>query len=417
MNSQALTKLKPYIFGLGDTNSAVGLLKTALKLHPNIPTANFQSNNTFDKNTQTAVAYVQKTKGLTPTGRMDFYTWLALGSEMSPIQIKSLFASDITLQNMLGLGYVMKHPERSTVSNNLMSNAVIHTSSSNYGSLDKWYDFTFLVYVTVFAPFNWFGPLDLSAGDGTNRPFGYDQNASYRLQCFSTVIAKPGDRDYIWTNIYKKTTTKVSAPTTSILMVPMPLVTFPAGIGLPGIPYPKIANSPGHLRREESLTDFDLPESDQISHGPYRLKYHFFGNDRAFSLLGGSSWLASDIDVHPNINFEYKPDKDNPKNITLRAYGNITGDQFPAVESYILDKNENGVMLGVWQVREGDGPVLTRNGRFGIEGDKQLPMFDIDVTVIVEDGIFTGVLKNGMVISLAEHNKYYTDLPTVKPQD
>ncbi len=182
---------------------------------------------------------------------------------------------------------------------------------------------------------------------------------------------------------------------------------------LPPMLYPKTARSPGHLRSEEFLTD--LPESDKITNSPDRLQYHFFGNDRAFRLFGESSLLASDIDVHPNIKFHYTPDKNNPKNISMRVYGNITGDQFPAVETYIIDKNDRAIMLGVWQIRDGDGPVLSRDLSRGIEGDKQLPMIDIDVTVIVEDGAFTGVLNNGRIVSPEEYNRYYTNLPTVAP--
>lgn len=72
-------------------------------------------------------------------------------------------------------------------------------------------------------------------------------------------------------------------------------------------------------------------------------------------------------------------------------------------------------MLGVWQIRDGDGPVMTRNWERGIEGDKQLPMIDIELTVIVENGAFTGVLRDGRIVSPEEHNRYYTSLPTVAP--
>jgi hypothetical protein len=71
-------------------------------------------------------------------------------------------------------------------------------------------------------------------------------------------------------------------------------------------------------------------------------------------------------------------------------------------------------MLGVWQVRAGDGPVLMREGYRGIIGDKRLPMFDFDVTILIKNGIFTDVVKNsGRLVSLAEHNKQYTSLLTV----
>lgn len=328
---------------------------------------------------------------------------------MNPLEINYLFASDVTIQNMLGIGCSMKYSDGGLGSSNNFD-SVIHSSSS-VGSTD-WYDFTFEVYVTAFAPFDWFGPLQLSGGDGLTRRFGYNRAASYRLQCFSTVHVTPGEREYYWRR--RTTVTKVSDPTTSTLLVPLPRLITP-GFVLPGGVFPKIANSPGHLKNEEHSTDFDLPESDSIRHKSNdRLKFHFYGNDDAFAIAGKHSWVASDIDVHPNINFKYTPDRSNPKNISMRVYGNIVGDQFPAVESYLIDKNNNGVMIGVWQVREGDGPVFTRNGRFGIVGDKRLPMIDFDFKVNVEDGVFKTVIRDGRNISLAEHNQHYTNLPTIK---
>lgn len=141
--------------------------------------------------------------------------------------------------------------------------------------------------------------------------------------------------------------------------------------------------------------------------------YHFHGNDDAFALWGGDSLLTSDIDLHTFLYFEYFP-QPNSTTILMRASGRILGDEFPAVETYMLDRMGNGVMMGVWQVREGDGPVLTRYGTPGIIGDKCLPMIDVDVHVTVEDGIFTGVQKFGRIVSLAEHNKQFTDTPPVR---
>jgi hypothetical protein len=91
MNTNALAKLASCIIGLGDTTHTVGLLKTFLKIHPNIPTGNLQINNSYDKATQDAIAFVQRNKGLIPTGRMDPDTWMALGTESNPIQIRGLF--------------------------------------------------------------------------------------------------------------------------------------------------------------------------------------------------------------------------------------------------------------------------------------------------------------------------------------
>ncbi len=57
---------------------------------------------------------------------------------------------------------------------------------------------------------------------------------------------------------------------------------------------------------------------------------------------------------------------------------------------------------------------LSQDWWLGIEGDRKLPMIDIDVSIIVENGIFINVVKNGRTISLDEHNKAFTSLPPIK---
>ncbi len=53
------------------------------------------------------------------------------------------------------------------------------------------------------------------------------------------------------------------------------------------------------------------------------------------------------------------------------------------------------------------GPLNT------IIGDRQLPMIGIDVPIVVENNLFAGVLKDGRVISPAEHNKQYLQMSPV----
>ena len=182
------------------------------------------------------------------------------------------------------------------------------------------------------------------------------------------------------------------------------------GLSVPSV---KLATA----KSEGTVSDEDT--EDEQSEGLYRegnsVRYHLYGNDDAFAIWGDDSLVTSDIDIHTNILFEYEWQSD-PKKVLMKASGKITGDQFPAVETYVLDRIGNGVMLGVWQVREGDGPVFTREGGLGIIGDKRLPMIDIDVAIIVENGLFTGVQKFGRIISLAEHNKQFTDLSPVNPE-
>lgn len=228
--------------------------------------------------------------------------------------------------------------------------------------------------------------------------------------------ASPGHHTYPYS------VSKASAATDSYLLVPSRIPTGIIGFSLPTLKE-KAAKSSGTITDKETGDQYpgavgdegtgDEPLSELHREGN-AIRYHFHGNDDAYALWGKDSLAVSDINVHANIFFEYDY-YSKPNSFLLKIGGKITGDQFPAVETYALDRLGNGVMLGVWQVNEGDGPVFTRDYGWGIVGDKQLPMINIDVTVVVESGIFTGVQKFGRIIPLAEHNKMFTDLPPVKP--
>lgn len=98
----------------------------------------------------------------------------------------------------------------------------------------------------------------------------------------------------------------------------------------------------------------------------------------------------------------------------MRVSGTIVGDQFPCVETFIIDKNDKTVMLGVWQIPDGAGPVLNESYGRGITGDKQLPMIDFDFIITVENDIFTEIIKDGREMSIDEHNSFYMNLPPIK---
>lgn len=144
------------------------------------------------------------------------------------------------------------------------------------------------------------------------------------------------------------------------------------------------------------------------SNGLYResssAEYHMYGNDDAFFF---TDWNPiSDIDLHPSVWFTYEP-QPNPNNILMHATGKVIGDQFPAVEIFIVDRNDNGVMLGIFQIDANDTP------QWKLPGDNKLPMITIDLQIMVESGVFTGVMKNGTLVSPAQHNSYYESLPPV----
>ncbi len=404
MDINQLNNLQSYMFREGSIHSAVKVVKTLINAY----SKNADKDNFFDSKLKKALTDFQQSKSLQPTGILNLKTWLAIGAEMDPITINIVSMSDPMLRDLLLSGYRSKFPFKKFSSNNSFATP-IHISSTSSIFETKSYEFTFRLFVSVFAPFDWFGPLNLSRGDSASRRFTFDPKASYRLQSFSTITATPGTRTYQWTKNYAKT--NVSPATDSYLWMPW-------NRGSSSV------KSKGQIRREELTTDFDNPFSEETNHTPHHLKYHLSGNDDAFAIVGENSWLSSDIDVHPNIQFKYTQDKTDSNKIRLRAFGNVIGDQFPCVETFLNDKNDNGVMLGIWQIREGDGPVTTREGTPGIPGDKRLPMIDFDITIIVEKGIFTGVEKNGRVVSLAEHNKPYIDaapvtgtpLPLEKPR-
>ncbi len=215
------------------------------------------------------------------------------------------------------------------------------------------------------------------------------------------MVASPGNHSFPWS------VTKASTATDSYLIVPS--LTQAPIIGVAPTLRLKTEKSKGTVADEDT--------GDEQPNGLYRegnsIRYHFYGNDDAFALWGDNSLLTSDIDLHANINFEYAWQSD-PKKVLMKATGKITGDQFPAVETYVLDRMGNGMMLGVWQVNEGDGPVFLRDGGLGITGDKKLPMIDINTTITVENGLFKGVQRFGKDVSPDEYNKQFTDLSPVK---
>ncbi len=397
-------EIQLYMFQDGSRHGAVKVLSSFLNSHSSVSVSNLKKDDSFDKNTESALKSFQKHKNLIPTGRMDLKTWLAIGAEMDPISINVVSINDQTLRDLLQMGYRSRFPFKkfSARSQNGFSGNVTKTTT-NFDTKSATGDFSFTVYVAAFAPFNRFGPLNLSRGDGNARRFGFDPLKTYRLRAESKMVASPGSHSYPWS------VTKAAEATDSYLIVPSSIPVF-TGISILTLKERK-------EKSEGTVSDEDTGE--QKPEGLVRegnsIRYHFWGNDDAFALWGNDSFFASDIDIHADINFEYDY-YTKPNSFIMRIFGKILGDQFPAVETYVLDQIGNGVMLGVFQVREGDGPVLTRDGGRGIIGDKKLPMIEIDVSIIIENGFFTGIKKFSRIISLAEHNKQFTDLLPVKPE-
>ncbi len=332
-------ELPKYMFRRGINHNTVGTLKNFLNNRSGISISDLK-NNSFDEQTSTALATFQQSKNLLPTGAMDLKTWLAIGKEMDPITISLVSMSDPILRDLLSMGYRSRFPFKKFSSNNSFKKPIKVTSAQMFAAgAGAEYSFTFRLFVSVFAPFEWFGPLNWAKGDGVNRKFSINPKDTYRLRSFSTIVARSGTyKTYDLETTYSKTEVSPAAKSFQWTLWNQD---------------PDPIESEASLKREELSTDIYTPRSPSIENSRDKAKYHMFGNDDAWAWWGGDSWLTSDIDVHPDISFHHERDKENPKRINMRASGIVTGDQFPAVEVYVLDAAGNGVMLGVWQVRLG----------------------------------------------------------------
>lgn len=223
--------------------------------------------------------------------------------------------------------------------------------------------FSFSLHVRAFAPFAWFGPGRIAKGD--NRGFSTDPDATYRISS-RTQITADGSQNMK----YNLATTYVDPPTTST-----------TDIGI----YSWSKDSPSNLTDQID---------GRLNQPTDSMSAHNYGNDRA---IPGSS----DIDLVSNFNWNYKEQKDGSVNLTIT--GTVTGDQFPAAEAFVRDSKGNGVFLGVFATPPGSGPVTS------LPGNNRLPMINANVTVQVRNGVFTGVIENGKVVSLDDYNKRFTN--------
>ncbi len=233
-------------------------------------------------------------------------------------------------------------------------------------------EFTFSVYVRSFAPYQWFGPGNVARGD--NRGFSTDPNKTYRIQAFSRVTAADDGR------YFPMSMTQASEATTS-----------ETNLGF----ISWTADSECYIN-DPNGNYF----ADGLPGGNDSLGYHMYGNDDAIP------FVSSDIDLHPELRFNYADQGDGVVNMTVT--GAVTGDQFPAAEAFIRDSNGNSVMLGVFAPTASSGPVTS------LPGNGTSPMINVDVTVQVNNGVFQGVVENGKVISLDEYNRRFTSQSPVR---
>ena len=381
MNVRDIASLQSYMFRVGSRSFDVNIVKTFLNHHSNVPVFDLANNGVFDAKTANAVAHFQRLNQLTPTGAMNLATWGKMGARMSRPQIEIISRRNANLGGLLAVEHIARKRKRRRATNKpagkpTLRNKLLPTSEKG----NDFNGYFYAIYVAAFAPFDWFGHFNSAQGDGANRRFSVDTNKTYRIRAETKMFAANDGKDFDWSN------TIASDATTSTNYL------F----------YEYSTKSPGYIR--DPRTGEYLPGS--YTQEGLAADYHLYGNDRA-AMIDWDYNPVPDIDVHPGIHIDFDPQGSRDK-VLMHVVGDVTGDQFPSVEAYITDRDGNGVMLGVFQPCKGDGPLTN------LWLDKRLPMIDIDVTVVVENGVFKGVQKNGGVVSLKEHNSYYENLPTTK---
>jgi|GEM_PF-2403583 len=127
---------------------------------------------------------------------------------------------------------------------------------------------------------------------------------------------------------------------------------------------------------------------------------HTFGNNDA---LPGSP----NIDVMASLNFNLS--EDGEENQLLSISGDISGDRFPASESFITDNHGNSVFLGVSQPTGSNMGLGKDLGPVALVGVNNRLMSTVNVNIVVnKDGEFLGVrLNSGKTISIGEWNRSF----------
>jgi RHS repeat-associated protein len=232
--------------------------------------------------------------------------------------------------------------------------------------------FTFSLYTRAFAPFEWFAQGSHARGD--NRGFSTDPQATYRISAYTEMTTTDnGTR-------YPTSITRASPPALS-----------EERIG----PFSWSAYSEAYVYNPDGTFYEELPGGNE------NIAYWVAGNDDAIPFVSGN------IDLHPSFWFKYSKQENGV--VDMSVTGTVTGDQFPAAESFIRDNSGNSIMLGVFAPSSESTPetALPFNGTS--------PMINVNLTVRVQNGVFQGVVENGNLISIDEWNKRFTSQPAVRP--
>jgi RHS repeat-associated protein len=234
------------------------------------------------------------------------------------------------------------------------------------------------IHVRAFAPFDYFGPLNLWKGDGANRKFS-TSDASSKITMVSNY----------------ETTTQSS-----------------------------VTNAIGHMTFSAygayAYSDAYLDDGKKsISTKGNNLNFHIYGKNEALipGFARGPSPLGRfspsfDLDIHSKLFINASDD-------VLSISGTIRGDQFPSAEAFVSDSYGNSVFLGVAPTSFGpiEGPT------FQLAGDKKLPMINVNIKISVDQkGAFQGVLSqdkegNELMIPLDEWNEQFENEGTTSEDD
>ena len=245
-----------------------------------------------------------------------------------------------------------------------------HVSTYNYAenspiaNIDLWGLQKFSIHSSSFAPFNTFGgPFK---GDGTNREFGTNPDASARIS---------GRID-------------IDASSSNIALVN------------------NIAN--GSESHNTLTGNSAFSKAEMVSNiSESRVKNNNMAAEVDFHLSGNNALVpgSPDIDAKGSIGIARKDLKQNGSIVGIA--GEITGDKFPANETFITDQNGVGVMLGV---SGADGNPFT-----SLAGNNNRKMSSFVLAIHFDKkGNITGVSDSKRQYSVKEWNKQFTNL---KPQD
>lgn len=253
--------------------------------------------------------------------------------------------------------------------------------------------YSYYVYFRAFAPFDYFGGFGTGAfvGDGNNRAFSTDltgPNSSYRMSAVSTANRGGGTFDPVYTRA------QTASLSTNVY----------TGYN---------AFSEGHISGHVS----GYANNDDGRGIPINgyTSFTLSGNDDAVIYDIFPLNTAPDIDLNVAWNTTFSDEASKTYGVGaefMTITGGASGDGFPAAESFIYDGHGNGIMLGVYA----PGNILGPDPELRLWGKKHNPMIDFDVTILVINGVFQGVMEDGELVSIADWNERYTSQDTREPE-